>query len=110
MSIENFGILHGLNNTKIPEEDIVKAYESANEGNLISHLKKQEHYLKLSDRKVSNEMNLIDLKGCYSGHFVYPIKQLKEDRIQSYRITKMEERFIPESMGGKGNEKEKNFP
>ena len=38
MSIENFGILHGLNNTKIPEEDIVKAYESANEGNLISHL------------------------------------------------------------------------
>ena len=78
MSIENFGILHGLNNTKIPEEDIVKAYESANEGNLISHLKKQEHYLKLSDRKVSNEMNLIDLKGCYSGHFVYPIKQLKE--------------------------------
>ena len=105
MSIENFGILHGLNNTKILDEDIVKAYESANEGNLISHLKKQENYLKLSDRKVSNEMNLIDLKGCYSGHFVYPIKQLKEDRIQSYRITKMEERFIPESMGGKGNEK-----
>ena len=50
-------------------------------------------------------MNLIELKGTYIGHFIYPINSLKRDRVQSYRIDEMEDRFIPESMGGKGWEK-----
>ena len=105
MSDKNFGILHGLSNTKNSDEVVGKAIDSAIEGKLISHLKKQENYLQLSDKKISGKMNLINLNGCYEGNFAYPIEQLKKDRVQSYNITKMDERFIPESMGGKGNEK-----
>jgi len=105
MSLENFGILHGLCNTKNSDEVVGKAFESAVKGKLISHLKEQEDYLKASDKKASDKMNLIELKGAYIGYFVYPINSLKRDRVQSYRIDEMEDRFIPESMGGKGWEK-----
>ena len=105
MSLENFGILQGLCNTKNSDEVVGKAFESAVKGKLISHLKEQENYLKVSDKKVSDKMNLIELKGTYIGYFVYPINSLKRDRVQSYRIDEMEDRFIPESMGGKGWEK-----
>ena len=105
MSLENFGILHGLCNTENSDEVVRKAFESAVKGKLISHLKEQENYLKVSDKKVSDKMNLIELKGTYIGYFVYPINSLKRDRVQSYRIDEMEDRFIPESMGGKGWEK-----
>ena len=105
MSLENFGILHGLCNTENSDEVVRKAFESAVKGKLISHLKEQENYLKVSDKKASDKMNLIELKGAYIGNFVYPINSLKRDRVQSYRIDEMEDRFIPESMGGKGWEK-----
>ena len=105
MSLENFGILHGLCNTENSDEVVGEAFESATKGQLISHLKEQENYLKVSDKKVSDKMNLIELKGTYIGYFVYPINSLKRDRVQSYRIDEMEDRFIPESMGGKGWEK-----
>ena len=105
MSLENFGILHGLCNTENSDEVVGEAFESATKGQLISHLKEQENYLKVSDKKVSDKMNLIELKGAYIGYFVYPINSLKRDRVQSYRIDEMEDRFIPESMGGKGWEK-----
>ena len=55
MSLENFGILHGLCNTKNSDEVVGKAFESATKGQLISHLKKQENYLKVSDKKVSDK-------------------------------------------------------
>ena len=105
MSNQVLGTLHGFCNTKTEDGEIEKVYKNFTEGKLTSYLKKQENYLKISDKKVSDKMNLIELKGTYIGHFIYPINSLKRDRVQSYRIDEMEDRFIPESMGGKGWEK-----
>ena len=105
MSNDLLGTFHSFCNTKTEDGEIEKVYKSYTEGELISYLKKQENYLKVSDKKVSDKMNLIELKGTYIGNFIYPINSLKRDRVQSYRIDEMEDRFIPESMGGKGWEK-----
>tara|TARA_B100000965_G_scaffold383421_1_gene382642 strand:+ start:251 stop:907 length:657 start_codon:yes stop_codon:yes gene_type:complete len=105
MGNEILGNLHGFNNTKTEDGEIEKVYNNFTEGNLTSYLKKQENYLKISDKKISDKMNLIELEGTYIGNYVYPINSLKRDRVQSYRIYEMEDRFIPESIGGKGWEK-----
>ena len=54
MSLENFGILHGLCNTKDSDEVVGKAFESATKDQLISHLKKQENYLSASSIIITN--------------------------------------------------------
>ena len=105
MSNDILGTFHSFCNTKTQDGEIEKVYNSYTEGELISYLKKQENDLKVSDKKVSDKMNLIELKGTYKGNFIYPISSLKRDRVQSYRIDEVEDRFVPESMGGKGWEK-----
>ena len=76
MSDNSIGTLHSFCNTKTQDDDIEKVYKSYTDGELISYLKKQENYLKVSDKNVSDKMNLIELKGTYIGHFIYPISSL----------------------------------
>ena len=93
MSNDILGTFHSFCNTKTQDGEIEKVYNSYTEGELISYLKKQENYLKVSDKKVSDKMNLIELKGTYKGNFIYPISSLKRDRVQSYRIDEVEDRY-----------------
>ena len=80
MSNQVLGTLHGFCNTKTEDGEIEKVYKNFTEGKLTSYLKKQENYLKISDKKVSDKMNLIELKGTYIGHFIYPINSFPYTR------------------------------
>jgi len=102
---KKFGVFHGLRTNDTSDEYIGQIGEIAIKGDLIPHLEKQKDYLKISDKKITDDMNKIELTGDDVGFYVYPTEQLKKETIGSFRIEKSDVKFIPESIGGKGWEK-----